>query len=46
MPTGAKAMAAISFAVVGWLTANAYVPNMPEETSVGAFRELTAVLGA
>lgn len=46
MPTGAKAMAALSFAVVGWLTANAYVPNMPEETAVGAFRELTAVLGA
>jgi hypothetical protein len=46
MPTGAKAMAAISFAVVGWLIANAYVPNMPEETAVGAFRELTAVLGA
>jgi hypothetical protein len=46
MPTGAKAMAAISFAVVGWLTANTYVPNMPQATSVGFLRELTALLGA
>lgn len=46
MPTGAKAMAAITFAVAGWLTANVYVPNMPEATSVGYMRELTALLGA
>jgi hypothetical protein len=46
MPTGAKAMAAISFAVVGWLIANSYVPNMPEAISVGFFRELMALLGA
>ncbi len=46
MPTGAKAMAAISFAVVGWLIANAYVPNMPDVQAVGFVRELTAGLGA
>jgi hypothetical protein len=46
MPTGAKAMAALTFAVVGWLIANAYVPNMPEPMPVGRFRELTALLGA
>lgn len=46
MPNGAKAMAAVSFAVVGWLTANAYVPNMQVPTAVGYFRELMAVLGA
>ncbi len=46
MPTGAKAMAAISFAVVGWLIANAYVPNMPQAQSVGRFRELTGLIGA
>jgi hypothetical protein len=46
MPTGAKAMAAISFAVVGWLIANAYVPNMPEVQSVGLVREMTAGIGA
>lgn len=46
MPNGAKAMAAVSFAVVGWLTANAYVPNMPEATRVGFLREMVAALGA
>lgn len=45
MPTGAKGMAAVTFAVVGWLTANLYVENMEVETAVGALRELTAVLG-
>jgi hypothetical protein len=45
MPTGAKAMAAISFAIVGWLIANAYVPNMPEVQSVGLVREFTAAIG-
>ena len=45
MPTGAKAMGAVTFAVVGWLTANAYIPNMPEAQTVGSFREWTALLG-
>jgi hypothetical protein len=46
MPTGAKAMAAISFAIVGWLIADNYVPNMPEATTVGYFREMVGLLGA
>jgi hypothetical protein len=46
MPTAAKAIAAISFAVVGWLLANVYVTAMPEVQTVGYFRELTAALGA
>lgn len=46
MPTGAKAMAAISFAVVGWLVANFYVLNMPQAQAVGYLRELVGVLGA
>lgn len=46
MPTGAKAMAALTFAVVGWLLANAYVPNMPEAKAVGYFREFVGLLGA
>jgi hypothetical protein len=46
MPTGAKAMAAIGFAVVGWITAHTYVLNMEIPTSVGYLREMTAVLGA
>ena len=46
MPTGAKATAALCFAVVGWLVANAYIPNMPEATTVGYLREWVGVLGA
>jgi hypothetical protein len=46
MPTGAKAMAAAGFAVVGWITAHVYVENMPVATSVGYLREITALLGA
>jgi hypothetical protein len=46
MPTGAKGMAAVCFAVVGWITANAYVLNMPPEqaAAVGLFREYAAGL--
>jgi hypothetical protein len=46
MPTGAKAMAAVCFAIVGWMTANAYVPLMPEAGRVGYLREMVAILGA
>jgi hypothetical protein len=45
MPTAAKGMAAICFFVVGWLIANAYVPNMPEATTVGYFRETVGLIG-
>jgi hypothetical protein len=46
MPTGAKAMAALAFAVVGLVIASTYVPLMPEAAAVGPFREVTAVIGA
>lgn len=46
MPTGAKAIAAVGFAVVGWITAHTYVQNMEIPTSVGYLREVTALLGA
>jgi hypothetical protein len=46
MPTGAKAMAAISFAVAGLITALAYIPNMPEAGSVGSVPLMVAALGA
>ncbi|WP_103255567.1 TrgA family protein [Tabrizicola aquatica] len=46
MPTGAKAMSAAAFAVVGWLIANTYVENMPTSEAVGRVREMTAVIGA
>jgi hypothetical protein len=46
MPTGAKAMAAVGFAVVGFITAHTYVQNMAVPTDVGLLREMTALLGA
>lgn len=45
MPTAAKLAAALAFAILGWLAANAYVPQMPEDTSVGYLREIVAALG-
>jgi hypothetical protein len=46
MPTGAKLAAALSFAVVGWIAANYYVPNMPDVEVAGNVREGVAILGA
>jgi hypothetical protein len=46
MPTGAKAMAAITFAIVSWIVANLYAYDMPEAGNVGLFREMSAGLGA
>jgi hypothetical protein len=45
MPTAAKAVSAFSFAVLGWIAADVYVPRMPTAQSVGYLRELTAVIG-
>lgn len=45
MPTGAKLMAAICFAVVGWILANYYALNMPDATAVGPIREGAALVG-
>lgn len=45
MPTGARATGGLLFMVAGWLLANAYVPNMPYERTVGLFRELTGLIG-
>jgi hypothetical protein len=46
MPTGAKLMAAVSFAVVGWVFANYYAMNMPDASAAGPIREGAAVIGA
>lgn len=46
MPTGAKLMAAVSFAVVGFVMANYYAMNMPDASAVGPIRESAAVVGA
>lgn len=45
MPTGAKLVAAVCFAIVGWLAAEAYIPQLPEDTRTGFFREIMAGLG-
>jgi hypothetical protein len=45
MPTAAKLMAAISFAVVGWVLANYYAMNMPDATAAGPIREGAALVG-
>jgi hypothetical protein len=46
MPTGSKLMAAVSFAVVGWILANYYAMNMPDASAAGPIREVAAVVGA
>lgn len=45
MPTAAKLIAAVAFALVGWVAAGYYMPQMPEGTDFGYFREITAALG-
>lgn len=45
MPTAGKAAGAITFAIVGWLIANAYVPGMPDSGAAGRIREYSAVVG-
>lgn len=45
MPTAAKLMAAICFAVVGWVLANYYALNMPDATAAGPIREGAALVG-
>ena len=46
MPTGAKLMAALSFAVVGWVLANYYAMNAPDATALGPIRVVAALVGA
>ena len=46
MPTAAKLFAAIAFALVGWLAAEAYKPLMSEGTQFGFFSEICAAIGA
>jgi len=45
MPTAAKLMAAVSFAVVGWVLANYYALNMPDAAAAGPIREGAALVG-
>ena len=45
MPTAAKLIAAVAFALVGWFAAMAFIPQLPEGTNTGYFPEITAGLG-
>lgn len=47
MPTAAKMIGAVAFAIVGLLAAMAYIPLLPEgaNSNIGWFREITAALG-
>ena len=45
MPTAAKLVAAVCFAIVGWIAANAYVPVLGVDFEAGPFRELMALIG-
>jgi len=45
MPTAGKLIAAVTFALVGWLAARAYIPQLPEGTNTGYFPEITALMG-
>ncbi|MBD3765107.1 MAG: TrgA family protein [Rhodobacterales bacterium] len=45
MPTAAKLVAAIVFALVGWLAADAVARGLSQGTYTGLLREITAVIG-
>lgn len=45
MPTAAKLIAAVAFAIVGWLAALAYIPQLPESINTGYFPHIMAGLG-
>ncbi len=45
MPTTAKLVAAVLFALIGWLAANAHVPALGEGAAIGRFREIAALIG-
>lgn len=45
MPTAAKLIAALCFACVGWLAANAHIPALGPTAAFGFFREICAMLG-
>lgn len=46
MPTAAKLFAALAFAAVGFLTAEAFKPLVPEQSQWGNFTVICTVLGA
>lgn len=45
MPTAAKLIAAVAFAVVGWVASGFFAQQLPDTAPTGYFREITAALG-
>lgn len=45
MPTAARLVAALGFAVVGFFAAEMVRPHLPEGMVVGAFRQISALIG-
>ena len=45
MPTAAKIVGAISFAIFGYFAALAVIPVLPEGTQIGRMREISAFIG-
>lgn len=45
MPTAAKIVSAVAFAIVGWLAALAYIPQLPEGTNTALLPPVLAALG-
>lgn len=45
MPTAARLVAALAFALVAWMTAELYKPGLPPETQWGQFSVIAAIVG-
>ena len=45
MPTASKLVAAVAYALLGFLAAQTFVKYLPEGTPLGYFREMTAAIG-
>ena len=45
MPTASKLVAAIAYALLGYIAAQTFVKHLPPGTPLGYFREITAAIG-
>lgn len=45
MPTASKLVAAVAYALLGFLAAQTFIKYLPEGTPLGYFREITAAIG-
>ncbi len=45
MPTASKLVAAVAYALLGFLAAQTFVKYLPDGTPLGYFREMTAAIG-